>query len=131
MEYTEKKRWPLFGLPLTFTQYVISEELITERRGAVKRVEDDCYTYKIMDVRLENSLLERLFGLGTIHCFGGDLTHPELVIRHVRHSRDIKNFILKSSEEQRQARKIINTVNIGGGREAVDRAAADSCETPR
>ena len=34
--------------------------------------------YKVIDVRLESTLLERMLGLGTIHCFTGDVTDPDL-----------------------------------------------------
>ena len=29
MEFREKKRWGFFGLPFTFTTYMVTEELIT------------------------------------------------------------------------------------------------------
>lgn len=55
MSYTEKKRWTFFGLPWTFTTYTVSEELITVNSGFLKRVENDCYMYKVVDVRLEHA----------------------------------------------------------------------------
>ena len=52
MEYIEKKRWAFLGLPLTFTKYKITEEIITVDSGLLKKVENDCYMYKVVDVRL-------------------------------------------------------------------------------
>ena len=65
-KYIEKKRSLFFGLPLSFTTYIISEELLTTKEGLLKTVENDCYLYKIQDVTLKSSLAERIFGLGTI-----------------------------------------------------------------
>lgn len=112
--YKEKKRWPFLGLPLTFTTYTVTEELITTVSGFLKRVENDCYLYKVIDVRLETGLLERIFGLGTVHCFSSDVTDPDLRIQHVKNAREIKDFILKESEEQRMRRRTLNTQSLDG-----------------
>ena len=127
MSYTEKKRWLFLGLPWTFTSYTITDELVTVNSGFLRKQEDDCYMYKIIDVRLEVSLLERMCGLGTVHCFGGDVTNPDMVIRHVKNAKEIKDYILKRSEEERMKRKTLNTMNISGGPGLAGMAANDSC----
>ncbi len=114
MSYKEKKRWAFLGLPLTFTTYIVQEEIITVNSGFLKRVENDCYMYKVVDVRLETSLLERLFGLGTVHCFSGDVTDPDLRLMHIKNAKEIKNYILKQSEEERLRRKTLNTQSLDG-----------------
>ena len=114
MSYKEKKRWAFLGLPLTVTTYIVQEEIITVNSGFLKRVENDCYMYKVVDVRLETSLLERIFGLGTVHCFSGDVTDPDLRLMHIKNSKEIKNYILKQSEEERLRRKTLNTQSLDG-----------------
>jgi uncharacterized membrane protein YdbT with pleckstrin-like domain len=114
MTYTEKKRWPFLGLPWTCTKYTVTDEIITMNAGVLNRVENDCYIYKIVDVRLERSLLERIFGLGTVHCFSSDITDPDLRIRHIRNAKEIKDFILKQSEEERMRRRTLNTQSLDG-----------------
>ena len=125
MEYIEKKRWAFLGLPLTFTKYKITEEIITVDSGLLKKVENDCYRYKVVDVRLEVSLLERIFGLGTVHCFSGDLTNPDLRLLHIKRAKEINDFILKQSEEERLKRKTLNTQRLDG---VPGSGAGDSCE---
>ena len=115
MEYIEKKRWVFFGLPFTFTKYIVKEECLTINRGFLNKVENDCYMYKIQDVTLRQSFFERIFKLGTIVCYTGDTTHPELRLEHIRNPRTIKAFILKESEEARLKRRTINTLDIGSG----------------
>lgn len=115
MEYQERKRWLFLGLPFTFTKYTIGEDVITINAGLLRTRENDCYMYKVQDVELETSLMERLCGLGTIVCYTGDTTHPKLIIEHIKHAKEIKDFILKESEEARRKRRTLNTLDIGSG----------------
>lgn len=114
-EYIERKRWLFFGLPFTFTKYHIKESTITIDSGLLRTVENDCYMYKVQDVELRTSLMERLFGLGTVVCYTGDTTHPRLELVHIKHAREVKEFILETSEAARLKRRTINTLDIGTG----------------
>ena len=82
--FKERKRLLFLGLPWTFTKYTITPSLLTIDRGLLSTTEDDCYMYKIQDVKLTTSLLERIVGLGTITCYTGDVTDAELKLIHVR-----------------------------------------------
>lgn len=111
-QYVERKRWLFFGLPFTFTKYTINEQVITVDAGLFNTTENDCYLYKVQDVELRTSLLERIFGLGTVACYTGDNTHPQLFLEHIKHAKEIKNYILHTSEEARRKRRTLNTLNI-------------------
>lgn len=115
VEFVEKKRWLFLGLPFTFTRYVIKEDMITVDTGVFTKVENDCYMYKVQDVEHTASIWERMAGLGTIVCYTGDTTHPQLLIEHIRNSKAIKEFILKESEEARLKRRTVNMLDIGSG----------------
>ena len=115
VEFVEKKRWLFLGLPFTFTRYMIKEDMITVDTGVFTKVENDCYMYKVQEVEHTASIWERMVGLGTIVCYTGDTTHPKLLIEHIRNSKQIKEFILKESEEARLKRRTVNMLDIGSG----------------
>lgn len=112
-KYVERKRWVFLGLPFTFTKYHIRENVITINSGLLRKVENDCYMYKVQDVELVSTLMERIVGLGTIICYTGDTTHPKLVIEHIKNAKEIKNYILEASEEARMKRRTLSTFDIG------------------
>lgn len=111
-QYVERKRWVFFGLPFTFTKYTINEKVITVDAGLLNTTENDCYLYKVQDVELKTSLMERIFGLGTVACYTGDNTHPQLFLEHIKHAKEVKDYILHTSEEARRKRRTLNTLNI-------------------
>ena len=115
MEFVERKRWLFFGLPFTFTKYTVKEDLITIDSGLLKTAQNDCYMYKVQDVTLKTSLIERIFGLGTIVCYTGDTTNPQLVLEHIKNAKPIKEFILEQSEIARRKRRTMNVQDISAG----------------
>ncbi|MCR5798524.1 MAG: PH domain-containing protein [Lachnospiraceae bacterium] len=120
MGFVERKRWLFLGLPWTFTKYTVTEDVLTIDEGLINTKENDCYMYKITDVELDVSLMERICGLGTIKCITGDKTHPVLLIKHIKHSKDVKNYILEESEKARIRRRTVNMQDIGGADLALD-----------
>ena len=114
-ERVERKRWLFLGLPWTFTLYRLKEDMLNVKSGFFKLEQNDCYMYKIVDVKLSQSFMERLCGLGTITCYTGDTTDKELVLKHIKNSEEIKNYLLKTSEEARIKRRTVNMLDIGSG----------------
>ena len=114
-ERVERKRWLFLGLPWTFTLYRMKEDMLNVKSGFFKLEQNDCYMYKIVDVKLSQSFMERLCGLGTITCYTGDTTDKELVLKHIKNSEEIKNYLLKTSEEARIKRRTVNMLDIGSG----------------
>ena len=119
-EFTERKRWLFLGLPFTFTRYIIKENILTIDSGLLKKVENDCYMYKIQDVELVTSFAERIVGIGTVVCYTGDTTHPKLILSHIKNAKAIKNFILEASEQARMKRRTLNKLDIGASVDGLD-----------
>lgn len=112
MGFVEKKRTAFLGLPLYFTKYTIEENILNIRRGFFKTVEDDIFMYRIQDVRLSRTLIERMFGLGTVKCYSSDVTDSQLELKHIKHSREVKDFIMQTSEDERIKRRTLRTMGL-------------------
>lgn len=114
--WTDKKR-TLFGLPLSFTRYTLTSEklIITVKFLAVH--EEEIRLYRIMDVTLKQSLFQRLFGIGTIHCCSADTSTPEFDITSIKTPKKVRDLLSDTVETERQERKIASTefINMDGG----------------
>lgn len=115
MAFDERKRWGFFGLPFTFTVYHVKDDLLTVDSGLLKTDENDCYMYKIVDCKLTRTLFEKMFGTGTVTCYTGDTTDKVLKLVHIKHSKEVKDFILEASEKARMKRRTVNMQDIGSG----------------
>ncbi len=110
--YVEKKRTKFLALPICFVTYTVYEDKINIKSGFLTTVEDDAYMYKVQDVRLTRTMMERIFGLGTITCYTGDTTHPELKLSHIKNASRIKEYLMTASEEARRKRRTMHTIDI-------------------
>ncbi len=103
--WKDRKRW-LFGLPWSFTRYRLYEDKLVIDTGFFNRREDEVRLYRILDISLNRSFGERLFGLGTIHCCSGDKTSPEFEICRIKKSRELKDLLSDMIETEREKRRV-------------------------
>lgn len=96
----------IFGLPWTFTKYVLTREKLLIQTGILNTKEEEVRLYRIMDVTLRRSLLQRLFGLGTIHCCSADKSTPEFDIRWIPDSAAVKEKLSDLVEAERMAKRV-------------------------
>lgn len=110
--WRERKR-TIFGLPLSFTVYKLTDEKLYIESGFLSKKEEEIRLYRIMDLTLNMPLGQRMFGLGTIHCCTADKSTPEFDISNIKNSREIKNMLSDMIEKERQAKRVV-------GREFMD-----------
>lgn len=115
LRYKERSRWLFLGLPWTFTKYEIRDNVLTVIKGFFTVKEDDCYMYKISDVEITSSLMQRICGMSTITLFTSDVTDRTIVMKNIKHGREIKDFILQASESSKLRRRTVSMQNIGFG----------------
>lgn len=116
----ERKRWLFFGLPFTFTVYQLTAKKLTVRTGLFTTVEDDILLYRIMDTSYRRSLLQKLFGLGSIRVASSDHSMPELVIKNIRGAREFKELLDNQIEKERLRIRFRTGEYTGGDSEEID-----------
>lgn len=96
----------IFGLPWTFTKYVLTKEKLLVQTGILNTKEEEVRLYRIMDVTLRRSLAQRMFGLGTIHCCSADKSTPEFDIKWIPDSAAVKEKLSGLVEAERMAKRV-------------------------
>ena len=61
-----KDRKRICGLPITFTKYRLEGERLYVTKGLLRTVEDETLLYRVLDISLERTLADKIFGVGTI-----------------------------------------------------------------
>ncbi len=105
--WKDRKR-TLFGLPLSFTKYELTEDCLFIKTGLLTQKEDEVRLYRIMDIGLTRTLGQRIFGVGTIHCSSGDKTLGDFDIKSIKMPEEIKEKLSEMVEVQRDKKRVVN-----------------------
>ena len=100
------RKHTLFGLPWSFTKYILTDEKLLIVKGLFKQTEEEIRLYRIFDMSLSRTLRERIDRVGTIHCCSGDKTAPEFDIKRIRNPRQVKETLSDLVEKQKIARGV-------------------------
>ena len=92
--WTDKKR-SLFGLPLTFTRYYLTETKFITRTGFLNIDEDEIDLYKIIDKKVKYPFFQRLVNCGTIIIYSKDADTPSKEVHCVKNVRKVSELIDK------------------------------------
>ena len=105
--WSDRKR-TLFGLPLSFTKYCLTEDRLFIEKGFFNKSEDEVRLYRILDLTLNRSFGQRIFGVGTINCYSADKSMNEFDILSVKRSKDVKEMLSGLVEKQRDLKHVTN-----------------------
>ena len=105
MIWQDRKR-TLFGLPLSFTKYTLTDERFFIESGFLNSKEDEVRLYRIMDVSLSRTLGQKMFGVGTIHCCSADKTLKDFDIKSVKNVHEVKEMLSEAVEKQRMEKRV-------------------------
>ena len=104
-QWSDRKR-TLFGLPWSFTKYMVTSEKLLIRTGLFSIREGEVRLYRIMDLTLKRSFGQRIFGVGTIHCCSADKSTPEFDIQSVKRPGFVKDLLSDLVEQERDRKRV-------------------------
>lgn len=112
--WTDKKR-TLFGLPISFTTYFLTETKLITRKGFLNVVEDEIELYKVTDKKLVLPLTQRIFSCATIVLHvRNDVDTPIKEIKSVKKPRDVLALIDRQIDINRDKYNIRGRDMFGG-----------------
>ena len=98
--WTDKKR-TIFGLPLSFTRYFLTETKFITRTGFLSIDEDEIDLYKITDKKLKIPFSQRLFKCGSLIIYSKDTDTPQKEVRSIKTPRKVSELIDRYVNAQR------------------------------
>lgn len=82
---------------LKSTFYRLTPDRLEYHRGLLGRKIDNIDLFRIVDYKMERSILDRILGIGTIKLFSSDKTDPEFLIYKVKTPQRIFAILSKST----------------------------------
>lgn len=112
----ERKRVLLFGLPLSFTVYSITDKKLLIKKGFLSKQYDEIMLYRITDLQMSQSFAQSVLGLGlgTITIFSKDSSDSKLVISNIRNCREFYETLSDNIEKERLRYGVRASELIGG-----------------
>ena len=86
-------------LKLKMIYYEVSNDRIEWSRGIFDRRVDNIDMFRVVDLKMRRSLLDCIFGVGTVALITTDKTDPKFVFEKIRDSRYLYDIIKKASLE--------------------------------
>lgn len=106
-----KRLW--CGLPWTFTVYSFDEERLYVERGFFNQRQDEVRLYRVMDIAMTRSLIQRIFGLGTVHLMTSDKSLGNFDLINIKNTMEIKEQLSGLIEAQRDNKRVSTREFIG------------------
>ena len=100
----DRKR--ILGMPLSFTRYALSEDRLFLKRGFLNVHQDEIVLYRVRDLRVSQTLWQRVFGVGTVTVISTDKSIPELALKNIRQPNEVKELIHEYVEKMKIARRM-------------------------
>jgi uncharacterized membrane protein YdbT with pleckstrin-like domain len=101
------------GLPWTFTVYELTNDRLFVESGFLNKKEDEVRLYRILDLELNRSLGQRIFGMGTIKVSSSDRSLKNFELVNIKNPKAIKEMLSQLVEEQRDAKRVVNREMMG------------------
>lgn len=106
--WTDKKR--ILGMPISFTRYslIASPEWVKVfvKAGFLSTSIEEVNLYRVYDIKINQSLGQKMFGVGTITLFSNDVTSPLTEIVNVKDPYKVRNMLAEYIEEAREAKGV-------------------------
>ena len=104
--WKDKKR-TIFGLPISFTKYILTEEKLVIDKGFFSKTQEEVRLYRMTDFSVRQSLFDRFFNVGRINISSSDNTQGEFTLMGVKKPYVVKEILSDYVEKEREKKGIV------------------------
>ena len=109
-----KDRKHFMWFPITFTKYELTEERLYSQHGFFNTHYDELLLYRVLDICLERSIAQKIFGTGTIILKVKADASPEIRLENIKDPLIIKRELSDLVEETRRKSRVVGKEFYGG-----------------
>lgn len=106
MNYIWQDRKRILGMPISFTQYALTEDRLFLQKGLLNLAMDEVILYRVRDISLKLTLWQRIFGVGTVLVHSSDKSLPHLELKNIAKPMVVKELLHKQVEAMKISRKM-------------------------
>ena len=96
------------AINLKMTHYEVTPDRIEWSRGILDRRVDNIDMFRVIDLSMRRSLLDCLFGIGTVALITTDKTDPTFTFEKIKNSRRLYDIIKKASLDADRKNSVIH-----------------------
>ena len=115
-----KDRKRILGMPISFTRYIVDEDRLTIKIGLLNTQVNDVLLYRILDVKMTQSLWNKMFGVGTITLYTADKSQDQIRLKTIKHPEKVRRYLGQLIEEERESRRLVGRELFGVAADGVD-----------
>jgi uncharacterized membrane protein YdbT with pleckstrin-like domain len=112
-----KDRKRILGMPISFTRYEFDSDRFVSRIGLLRTVTNEILLYRILDIKMTQTLGQKIFGVGTLMLFTADQSDRQFPLTNIKHPEKIRRALSELVEKERMEKRML-------GREMYGTAAA-------
>ena len=109
----EDRKRNFFGMPWSFTKYSLDGQRFYLEKGLLSTRYDEVRLYRITDVVLVRTLIQKIFRLGTLRIDSSDKSMGDFHIINIKDSEKVKELFSQHVEQQRRENRVYTRESIG------------------
>lgn len=105
--------WALWRALVTrSTRYTLTDQRLKTTRGVFNRVTDDLELYRVKDTHFQQTVWQRMAGIGDVVLSTSDATTPLVTLADIRGAESVRER-LRGLVEQRRDAKRVRELDVG------------------
>lgn len=107
--WTDKKR--ILGMPISFTRYSLVTcplewTKVFVKSGLLSTTIEEVNLYRVYDIKISQSLGQKMFGVGTITLYSNDVTSPLTELVNIKNPYNVRNMLAEKIERARDEKGV-------------------------